>query len=143
MQPAIQIIVPVLKSMDNFTEERVISIGVFGVVKEIKDKRSGVHKSLKVITKSSFEPGIIQTKIDNLKILQDSDCVHIVKPELIFEDEKHYYIITKIIKGTDLQKYVIKSKRISEENALTICRRILVVLREYRDLGLLFRYANQ
>jgi len=125
--------------MDNFTEERVISVGMFGVVKEIRDKQSGDHKSLKVITKSSFQPDTLQSKIDCLRFLQESKCVHIVKPELIFEDEKHYYIVTRIIKGIELQKYVIKAKRIPEDKALTICRRILVVLREYKDLGLLFR----
>jgi serine/threonine protein kinase len=128
--------------MDNYSEERVISVGVFGVVKEVKDKRTGVHKSLKVIAKSSFELEMLQTKIENLKFLQGVDCVHISKPELILEDEKNYLIITKIIKGIELQKYVIKAKRVAEDKALSISRRILIVLKEYRGLGLLFRYAD-
>ena len=128
--------------MKQYKEIGSPKVGVFGITKEVEHTQTGIQKCLKIIEKSKHESEEIAKKICNLTRIQSIKSPLILAPELIEEDEYNFYVITDIAKGVQLQKYIIKNKRLKEETAIKILYSVLKVLQEYKNFKLVYVFDN-
>jgi calcium-dependent protein kinase len=91
------------KSIEDFYElKQELNEGAYGVVFKAIHKESGAERAVKKIEKSKWNPEENQKVIDEFNVLKGLDHPNILKMYELFEEEKHFYIVTDICKGGDL-----------------------------------------
>ena len=96
----------------------IIGIGTFGEVKLGINKRTNENVAIKIIDKDKM------TKFCNIKrikrefdIIQSLDHLNIIKTHSINEDTKKYYIVMEYCEKGELFNYIVKNKRLKENEA--------------------------
>jgi calcium-dependent protein kinase len=91
------------KSIEDYYElKQELNEGAYGVVYKAIHKESGAERAVKKIEKSKWNPEENQKVIDEFNVLKGLDHPNILKMYELFEEEKHFYIVTDICKGGDL-----------------------------------------
>jgi calcium-dependent protein kinase len=93
--------------------------GSYGDVRLIIHRQSGVHRSLKIISKLDLEH-IEETEkeiISEINLLMQLDHPNIINLFEYFQDSKHFYVVGELLKGGDLHSYIKRHKKIRESKA--------------------------
>ena len=57
-----------------------------------------------------------------LEVLRNTDHPHIVRLIDMFEDDVNVYIVAELMRGGELYNYMLKEKKLSEEQAASVLR---------------------
>jgi len=87
---------------DYYDLQEELNEGAYGVVYKAIHKESGAERAVKRIEKSKWCPEENQKILDEFNVLKGLDHPNILKMYELFEEEKHFYIVTEICKGGDL-----------------------------------------
>lgn len=69
--------------------------GAFGTVRLVIQNSTGLVRAMKTIAKSSLIKEDENRIFAELEILKELDHPHIIRLYELFQDEKHYYLITE------------------------------------------------
>ena len=96
----------------------IIGIGTFGEVKLGVNKKTKEKVAIKIIDKEKM---IAYQNIERIKrefsIIKELDHINIIKTYSITEDPKKFYIIMEYCEKGELFNYIIKNKRLKENEA--------------------------
>ena len=105
-----------------------LGCGGFGSVWICTHKRTGDVRAVKILPKASFSLEEIKNRsvFDEVQILRSIDHPYIVKVFEYFEDECNFYIVMEHIDGKDLFDLISDKGRLTEEEASSMMKKILM-----------------
>ena len=106
-----------------------LGAGSFGQVYKVQHRESKQLRALKMVKKSALK--YQDEKSDELieiKIAMELEHPHILKLLEFRTDDKHFYIVSELMKGGELYDQISKISSYSEKNAAIIIEQILSVL---------------
>lgn len=96
---------------DDYVIGKVLGDGRFSVVKECVHKQTGRHFAVKIIDKTTIEPGekvLLRTEIAILKLV---DHPNIIRMEGLYESKRHIYIVMEMLLGGELFERIVGRPR--------------------------------
>ena len=89
--------------------------GTFGQVFEIKHKKTGILRAMKVIPKNNARPGFTDKDIiHEIMIMKNLDHPHVIKLYEFYIDDYNYYLINEFCSEGDLSDKMYKLKSLPE-----------------------------
>lgn len=83
------------------------------------NQKTGIKYAVKVISKETFaEPKLIAGLDAEIKIMKEFTHRNIVQLYKYFSSEKNYYLVVEYCAGGDLNKFIKKNSRLSENTSL-------------------------
>jgi calcium-dependent protein kinase len=99
--------------------------GAFGDVKKVQHLPTGMIRAAKVLRKQALDAKEKNKLIEEVQILSTLDHPHIMRIYEMFEDEKHYYIISEFLEGGELFDRIIEQSHFSEKDAAVAIQQVL------------------
>ena len=125
----------------NFVTGKQLGKGSFGEVRECLNKATNMTLAMKIVDKSHI--GQHQVLVDlmeqELEVLQNTDHPHIGRVMELLEDEAKFYIVSELVTGGELYDYIIRKKRLSERQAASIIKQILLALNYMHQQNIVHR----
>ena len=89
--------------------------GTFGQVFEIKHKKTGILRAMKVIPKNNARPGFTDKDIiHEIMIMKNLDHPHVIKLYEFYIDDYNYYLINEFCSEGDLSEKMYKLRSLPE-----------------------------
>ena len=127
-------------SLDNYKFVKLIGKGAFGKVTLGVHKLTGRHVAIKTIEKSQMQDEFSRRKVfREVYILKKIRHANVIRLLEVFESQKHMLIVTEYAGGGDLNQYIKKRKRLSEEEAKVLFRQIVYGLGHIHSRSVLHR----
>jgi serine/threonine protein kinase len=83
--------------------------------------------AIKVIDLATIKDDATKSLLENEKLaLQTVKNAHVVKLEDIIEQDGKCFIVTELCEGETLREFILKRGKLSEEEAMSIFRKILI-----------------
>ncbi|KAI8357515.1 kinase-like domain-containing protein [Mortierella sp. GBAus27b] len=125
-----------LKEYDVTT--RVLGVGTFAEVKEIKRKDDGKSFALKIILKKALQgkAAMMDTEIAVLSQVRHPNCVSLLAK---FEDEHAYYLVTEMAEGGELFDQLLKKGHYTERDAARLIHEVLLGVEYLHSVGIVHR----
>jgi calcium/calmodulin-dependent protein kinase I len=114
---------------------RVLGSGTFSTVRLAVDRFTGTKWACKIVTEQAERELLLR----EVEILQQLDHPNILKYREHFSTTKNLYIITELLKGTDLRAAVMERGSYAEDDAREIVRQILSALSYLDSKGVAHR----
>ena len=118
-------------SLENYTFLKTIGEGTFGKVKLALHKLTQEKVAIKILEKkkinSKKDLERIEKVIKYMKILNHPNIVKIYE---IIEDENNFYIVMEYVPGGELFNYIVKNKRLTENEASFFYSQIIHIIQE-------------
>ena len=118
-------------SLENYTFLKTIGEGTFGKVKLALHKITQEKVAIKILEKkkitSKKDLERIEKEIKYMKILNHPNIVKIYE---IIEDENNFYISMEYVPGGELFNYIVKNKRLTENEASFFYSQIIHIIKE-------------
>ena len=118
-------------SLENYTFLKTIGEGTFGKVKLALHKLTQEKVAIKILEKkkinSKKDLERIEKEIKYMKILNHPNIVKIYE---IIEDENNFYIVMEYVPGGELFNYIVKNKRLTENEASFFYSQIIHIIQE-------------
>ena len=110
-----------------YTFGKLIGKGGFSRVYSCTHTMTHTECAVKVIKKETLagKKHLIQLMEQEIEVLKATDHPNIVRLIDMIEDEAHVYIVTELMRGGDLSKYMAKKKKIPERQAASIIKQCL------------------
>lgn len=106
-----------------YTRGKQLGSGSFGSVWAAEHKHANIPVAIKLVKKAKLSDNTyIKLMQDELKVLQEADHVNIPKVFEIFEDDKHYVIVSELISGGDMLAQMHQKKVIQEKWAAKVIK---------------------
>ncbi|KAK3825214.1 MAG: calcium/calmodulin-dependent protein kinase type 1 [Benniella sp.] len=104
--------------------DKVLGVGTFATVKEIKLKSTGQSFALKIILKKTLKGKIamLDTEVAVLSKVRHPNCVSLLE---MFETEDAVYLVTDLAAGGELFDQLLKKGNYTEVDAARLVREIL------------------
>ncbi|KAG0203742.1 hypothetical protein BGX28_004090 [Mortierella sp. GBA30] len=105
--------------------DRVLGVGTFATVKEIKLRSTGQSFALKIILKKTLQGkgAMLDTEIAVLSKVRHANCVSLLE---MFETEDAVYLVTDLAAGGELFEQLLKKGYYTEGDAARLVREILL-----------------
>ena len=107
------------KQGDPFDYYKIIKLlgsGTFGQVFEVKHKKTGNIRAMKIIPKDNAKPGFKDKDIiHEIMIMKNLDHPHIIKLYEFYIDDNNYYLINEFCTEGDLSEKMYKLKYLPEQ----------------------------
>lgn len=100
-----------------FTLGKKLGQGAFSVVNEVKSNESGELFAAKVVTKEKLSKADEIGLRDEIEILKTLNHQHIIKLYNVFEEKRHWYLITELMPGGDLFDRIVTKTFYTESEA--------------------------
>lgn len=118
------------KKSDNFQSKYSfyghLGTGSFSKVIRARDRKTNKSVAVKVVSKIELGPSDRVSLRQEIDILRELDHINIIKLEdVVYEGNKHWYIITELVKGGDLFDRLRMKGRYNEDEARGIFTGIL------------------
>ncbi|KAF9584803.1 Calcium/calmodulin-dependent protein kinase type 1 [Lunasporangiospora selenospora] len=132
--------------------DRVLGVGTFATVKEIKLKSTGKSYALKIILKKTLQGkgAMLDTEISVLSKVRHPNCVSLLE---LFETEDAVYLVTDLAQGGELFEQLLEKGFYTESDAARLVYEILlgveylhnmdVVHRDLKPENLLFKDKSE
>ena len=132
--------VGIQKSIGNYVIEKTIGSGTFGKVKLGRHVPTGMKVAIKVLEKQRIvDAGDIERISREIHILKLVRHPHIVKLYEIVESQKQLYLIMEFAAGGELFDYIVRKKRLSEQEACKFFRQLVSGLSHMHSVGIAHR----
>jgi len=97
--------------------------GAFSVVIEAKKRTAPTQSfAIKVVTKSRLSVEDEQALKDEIGVLRELDHDHIIRLFEVFDEPKHYYLVTEHMKGGELFDRIVQKAYYNEKEARDVCK---------------------
>ncbi|KAF9987796.1 hypothetical protein BGZ75_010422 [Mortierella antarctica] len=118
--------------------DRVLGVGTFATVKEIKLKSTGQSFALKIILKKTLQGkgSMLDTEIAVLSKVRHPNCVSLLE---MFETEDAVYLVTDLAAGGELFDQLLKKGYYTEGDAARLVREILLGVEYLHNMGIVHR----
>ncbi|KAI1317197.1 hypothetical protein EDD11_008889 [Mortierella claussenii] len=118
--------------------DRVLGVGTFATVKEIKLKSTGKSFALKITHKKTLQGkiGMLDTEIAVLSKVRHPNCVSLLE---MFETEDAVYLVTDLAAGGELFSQLLKKGSYTEGDAARLVREILLGVEYLHGMGIVHR----
>ncbi|CAO3571939.1 unnamed protein product [Mortierella alpina] len=118
--------------------DRVLGVGTFATVKEIKLKSTGQSFALKIILKKTLQGkgSMLDTEIAVLSRVRHPNCVSLLE---MFETEDAVYLVTDLAAGGELFDQLLKKGYYTEGDAARLVREILLGVEYLHAMGIVHR----
>ncbi|KAF9965035.1 hypothetical protein BGZ70_005527 [Mortierella alpina] len=118
--------------------DRVLGVGTFATVKEIKLKSTGQSFALKIILKKTLQGkgSMLDTEIAVLSKVRHPNCVSLLE---MFETEDAVYLVTDLAAGGELFDQLLKKGYYTEGDAARLVREILLGVEYLHAMGIVHR----
>ena len=118
-------------SLTNYTFIKTIGEGTFGKVKLSLHKLTQEQVAIKILEKNKIinqkDLERIEKEIKYMKMLNHPNIVKIYE---IIEDENNYYISMEYVPGGELFNYIVKNKRLTENESSFFYSQIIHIIKE-------------
>ena len=96
---------------------------------------------MKIVNKKKMmaTPVFAQLMEQELEVLSNTDHPHIVRHLDLLEDDINFYIISELVGGGELYDYILKVKRLSEKQAASVIRQVLLALNYMHQRNIVHR----
>ncbi|KAF9197302.1 hypothetical protein BGZ49_002315 [Haplosporangium sp. Z 27] len=117
---------------------RVLGVGTFATVKEIKLKSTGQTFALKIILKRLMQGkgSMLNTEIAVLSKVRHPNCVSLLE---MFETEDAVYLVTDLAAGGELFDQLLKKGHYTEGDAARLVREILLGVEYLHSMDIVHR----
>ncbi|KAG0266538.1 Calcium/calmodulin-dependent protein kinase type 1 [Mortierella polycephala] len=118
--------------------DRVLGVGTFATVKEIKLKSSGQSFALKIILKKTLQGrgAMLDTEIAVLSKVRHMNCVSLLE---MFETEDAVYLVTDLAAGGELFDRLLAKGYYTEGDAARLVREILLGVEYLHSMEIVHR----
>lgn len=113
------------KISKHYQIKSALGSGGYGEVFLAEHKDSGTERAIKVIEKAKWNSRENEAVINEFNIVKDLDHPNLLKMYEMFEDSRHYYIITDIYKGGELFDEIEANGAFHEEDAAILMQNVL------------------
>lgn len=113
------------KVSKHYTIKSALGSGGYGEVFLATHKISGAERAIKVIDKSKWGSQENAAVINEFNIVKDLDHPNLLKMYEMFEDSRHFYIITDIYKGGELFDEIEANGALPEEDTAILIMNVL------------------
>jgi len=106
---------------DNYELGEKLGSGAFATVKEGTGRDTNIKYAIKIFEKknlSNLDTEALTIEINILKTLHHS---HIIKLYNVYDESKHYYLITELVVGGELFDRIVSKKQYTEKEARDVC----------------------
>ena len=118
-------------SLENYTFIKTIGEGTFGKVKLAIHKPTKEHVAIKILEKTKIKNRRdlerIKKEIKYMKMLNHPNIVKIYE---LIEDDNNFYIAMEYVSGGELFNYIVKNKRLEENEASFFYSQIIHIIQE-------------
>jgi serine/threonine protein kinase len=126
--------------LENYSLSHILGKGTFSKVKLALNKKTKEKVAIKIIKKENMTDKDDLTRVKReIKILKNLRNPNVIEIENVLEDEKCYYIIMEYCGGGELFNYIVKNKRLSEDEASLFFFQIINGLESIHKYGIAHR----
>ncbi|CAB9511941.1 MAP kinase-activated protein kinase 2 (Fragment) [Seminavis robusta] len=127
------------KVSKHYQIKSALGSGGYGDVFLATHKQSGAERAIKVIDKSKWNSRENEAVINEFNIVKDLDHPNLLKMYEMFEDHRHYYIITDIYKGGELFDEIEANGAFAEEDTAVLMMNVLSCVNYCHKKGIVHR----
>jgi len=98
-----------------------LGTGAFSVVKEGTNKETGNKFAVKVITKAKLTEEDDSAFKDEIAVLHELRHENIIRCYDVFDEPKHYYMVTEMMVGGELFDRIVQKSYYNEKEARDVC----------------------
>mmetsp|Transcript_15067 Transcript_15067/g.27759 ORF Transcript_15067/g.27759 Transcript_15067/m.27759 type:complete len:343 (+) Transcript_15067:43-1071(+) len=113
--------------------------GNFSVVREAKDTKTGKLVAVKCISKKDLNREDEKAIEYEVEILQGLDHPNIIQLHGMFQDDKHYFVVTELLQGGELFDRIVEKEFYSEKMAAKVVKTIAEALKFCNEAGVVHR----
>ena len=118
-------------SLEKYKFIKTIGEGTFGKVKLALHKLTEEQVAIKILEKKKIKNQKDYERIEKeIKYMKMLNHPNIVKIYEIIEDENNYYIVMEYVSGGELFNYIVKNKRLEENEASFFYSQIVHIIQE-------------
>ena len=129
------------KKGDPFDYYKIIKLlgnGTFGQVFQVKHKKNGNIRAMKIIPKDNAKPGFKDKDIiHEIMIMKNLDHPHIIKLYEFYIDDNNYYLINEFCTEGDLSEKMYKLKYLPEQIVKIIMAQIFNAVLYLNNKGII------
>ena len=100
----------------------VLGEGAYGKVWKVTHKKTGLIRAMKSMKKSSVLKEEEAKMFSEMNILKNLDHPHIVKLFELYQDTKHYYMVTEYLEGGEMFDRIKSLNHFSEKVAAEVVK---------------------
>ncbi|KAG0203315.1 hypothetical protein BGX28_004372 [Mortierella sp. GBA30] len=118
--------------------DKVLGVGTFATVKEIKLKETGKSYALKIILKKTLQGkgAMLDTEISVLSKVRHPNCVSLLE---LFETEDAVYLVTDLAEGGELFEQLLQKGSYTEGDAARLVYEILLGVEYLHNMDIVHR----
>ncbi|OHT05980.1 CAMK family protein kinase [Tritrichomonas foetus] len=129
-----------LKNIGPYTLYNVIGHGSFSVVRQAMIPSTKDVYACKIIPKINFKERNLAKRFQlEIRVMQQLHHPNIVQINDIFKDKNYYYVIIEYLNGGNLFDYVVRKRRLDEDEAKYYMYRILLAVDYMHSQGICHR----
>ena len=118
-------------SLKNYNFIKTIGEGTFGKVKLALHKLTNEEVAIKILEKAKIKNNKDLERIEKeIKYMKKLNHPNIVKIYEIFDDKDNYYISMEYVSGGELFNYIVKNKRLDENETSFFYSQIIHIIQE-------------
>lgn len=127
------------KVSKHYQIKSALGSGGYGEVFLAQHRNSKSERAIKVIDKSRWNEKENEAVINEFNIVKDLDHPNLLKMYEMFEDQRHFYIITDIYKGGELFDEIEASGSFPEEETAVLMQNVLSCVNYFHQKGIVHR----
>lgn len=129
-----------IHTIDDYDIGQLLGRGGFASVYRARERKNGLLFALKIMEKSYIKKHKMESRVEN-EISIQSDLVYngIVQLHCHFEDAEYVYLVLELCEGGNLYRYLKKNGPLSEAEASTVIKQLLLALQYMHGLGVVHR----
>ncbi|KAG0251290.1 hypothetical protein DFQ27_008857 [Actinomortierella ambigua] len=118
--------------------EKVLGVGTFATVKEIRCKETGRKFALKIILRKTLQGkgAMLETEISVLSKVRHPNCVSLLE---MFETEDAVYLVTDLAEGGELFEQLLQKGYYTEGDAARLVRDVLLGVEYLHSMDIVHR----
>ncbi|KAG0232579.1 hypothetical protein BGW42_008093 [Actinomortierella wolfii] len=118
--------------------DRVLGVGTFATVKEIRCKETGKKFALKIILRKTLQGKgtMLETEISVLSKVRHPNCVSLLE---MFETEDAVYLVTDLAEGGELFEQLLQKGYYTEGDAARLVRDVLLGVEYLHSMDIVHR----
>lgn len=127
------------KISKHYTIKSALGSGGYGEVFLAVHKDSGTERAIKVIEKTKWSSAENEAVINEFNIVKDLDHPNLLKMYEMFEDSRHFYIVTDIYMGGELFDEIEANGAFPEEDTAILMQNVLSCVNYFHQKNVVHR----
>jgi len=126
-----------IRDVYKISDSQTLGNGSFGTVHHAVDRRTGIERAVKKISKRGTPSFALQREVEALQAVDHPNVCSLVE---YFENENTLWLVMELCRGGDLCSYLLDAtSNISEANAALILLQMLRAIQHCHECGLVHR----